>query len=94
MRTNTSDLVRQINYISEEHEQIIKELKNMQSVIEYINLIMEAYGYMSDNVKDIRAELDVLKESLPPSKANKRAVRPRIEQTKFPDMGIIMGKRK
>jgi hypothetical protein len=56
MRTNTSDLVRQMNIVSEEHEQVLRELKNMQYVVGYISDILEAYNIVSGRVDELQEE--------------------------------------
>lgn len=37
MERNISDLVKQMNIVSEEHEQVLRELKNMQSVVNKVH---------------------------------------------------------
>nr|DAH62123.1 MAG TPA: hypothetical protein [Caudoviricetes sp.] len=54
MRTNTSDLVRQMSIVSEEHEQVLRELKNMQSVVKYISHLLDAYNIVSGRVENCR----------------------------------------
>lgn len=61
MKTNTSDLVRQMNIVSEEHEQVLRELKNMQSVVGYISHLLDAYNIMSTRVDELEEEIKALK---------------------------------
>ena len=61
MKTNTSDLVRQMSIVSEEHEQVLRELKNMQYVVGYISDILEAYNIVSGRVDELQEEIKELK---------------------------------
>lgn len=49
MERNISDLVKQMNIVSEEHEQVLRELKNMQSVVKYISHLLDAYNIVDTN---------------------------------------------
>ena len=60
MKTNTSDLVRQMSIVSEEHEQVLRELKNMQYVVGYISDILEAYNIVSGRVDELQEEIKEL----------------------------------
>lgn len=96
MRTNTSDLVRQMSIVSEEHEQVLRELKNMQYVVGYISDILDAYNIMSRRVDELQEEIKVIKRG----KTNKTDTSTectkthRVEKTKIPNMQIIMGLKK
>lgn len=96
MRTNTSDLVRQMNIVSEEHEQVLRELKNMQSVVKYISHLLDAYNIVSGRVDELQEEIKELKHG----KNNKTDTSTegtethRVEKTVMPNMRIIMGLKK
>lgn len=96
MRTNTSDLVRQMNIVSEEHEQVLRELKNMQSVVKYISHLLDAYNIVSGRVDELQEEIKALKRG----KNNKTDTQTadtkthRVEKTVMPNMRIIMGLKK
>lgn len=96
MRTNTSDLVRQMNIVSEEHEQVLRELKNMQYVVGYISDILEAYNIVSGRVDELQEEIKELKRG----RTNKADTPTegtethRVEKTVMPNMRIIMGLKK
>ena len=96
MKTNTSDLVRQMNIVSEEHEQVLRELKNMQSVVKYISHLLDAYNIVSGRVDELQEEIKALKRG-----KNNKADTPtedtkthRVEKTVMPNMRIIMGIKK
>lgn len=96
MRTNTSDLVRQMSIVSEEHEQVLRELKNMQSVVKYISHLLDAYNIVSGRVDKLQEEIKELKRG-----KNNKADTPtegtkthRVEKTVIPNMRIIMGLKK
>ena len=96
MKTNTSDLVRQMSIVSEEHEQVLRELKNMQYVVGYISDILEAYNIVSGRVDELQEEIKELKRG-----RTKKADTPtrdtkthRVEKTVMPNMRIIMGIKK
>lgn len=96
MRTNTSDLVRQMNIVSEEHEQVLRELKNMQYVVGYISDILEAYNIVSGRVDELQEEIKELKRGRTnkadtPTRDTKTH---RVEKTVMPNMRIIMGLKK
>lgn len=96
MRTNTSDLVRQMNIVSEEHEQVLRELKNMQYVVGYISDILEAYNIVSGRVDELQEEIKELKRGRTnkadtPTEGTKTH---RVEKTVMPNMRIIMGIKK
>ena len=96
MRTNTSDLVRQMSIVSEEHEQVLRELKNMQSVVKYISHLLDAYNIVSGRVDELQEEIKELKRE----KNNKTDTSTegtethRVEKTVMPNMRIIMGIKK
>lgn len=94
MRTNTSDLIKQMNLITEEHEQVLKELKNMQAVVRYINHLLEAYSIMSRRVEGLEKEICEIKRNNPQnadtSTKEIKETGSRIEKTKFPNMKLIM----
>lgn len=96
MRTNTSDLVRQMSIVSEEHEQVLRELKNMQSVVKYISHLLDAYNIVSGRVDELQEEIKELKHG----KNNKTDTSTegtethRVEKTVMPNMRIIMGLKK
>lgn len=96
MRTNTSDLVRQMSIVSEEHEQVLRELKNMQYVVGYISDILEAYNIVSGRVDELQEEIKELKRGITnkadtPTRDTKTH---RVEKTVMPNMRIIMGLKK
>lgn len=96
MRTNTSDLVRQMSIVSEEHEQVLRELKNMQSVVKYISHLLDAYNIVSGRVDELQEEIKELKRGKnnntdTPTKGTKTH---RVEKTVMPNMRIIMGLKK
>lgn len=96
MRTNTSDLVRQMSIVSEEHEQVLRELKNMQYVVGYISDILEAYNIVSGRVDELEEEIKELKRGRTnkadtPTRDTKTH---RVEKTVMPNMRIIMGLKK
>lgn len=96
MRTNTSDLVRQMSIVSEEHEQVLRELKNMQYVVGYISDILEAYNIVSGRVDELQEEIKELKRGRTnkadtPTRDTKTH---RVEKTVMPNMRIIMGLKK
>lgn len=96
MRTNTSDLVRQMSIVSEEHEQVLRELKNMQYVVGYISDILEAYNIVSGRVDELQEEIKELKRGRTnkadtPTDGTKTH---RVEKTVMPNMRIIMGLKK
>lgn len=96
MKTNTSDLVRQMNIVSEEHEQVLRELKNMQSVVGYISHLLDAYNIMSTRVDELEEEIKELKRGKnnktdTPTEGTKTH---RVEKTVMPNMRIIMGIKK
>lgn len=96
MRTNTSDLVRQMNIVSEEHEQVLRELKNMQSVVKYISHLLDAYNIVSGRVDELQEEIKALKRGRTnkadtPTRDTKTH---RVEKTVMPNMRIIMGLKK
>lgn len=96
MRTNTSDLVRQMSIVSEEHEQVLRELKNMQYVVGYISDILEAYNIVSGRVDELQEEIKALKRGRTnkadtPTRDTKTH---RVEKTVMPNMRIIMGLKK
>lgn len=96
MKTNTSDLVRQMSIVSEEHEQVLRELKNMQSVVKYISHLLDAYNIVSGRVDELQEEIKELKRE----KNNKTDTSTegtethRVEKTVMPNMRIIMGIKK
>ena len=93
MERNISDLVKQMNIVSEEHEQVLRELKNMQSVVKYISHLLDAYNIVSGRV-------DELQEELKRGRTNKADTQTadtkthRVEKTVMPNMRIIMGIKK
>lgn len=95
MKTNTSDLIKQMNLISEEHEQVLVELKNMQYVVGYISDILKAYNIMSRRVDELEKEICEIKRNKPQNAdASTKEIKEtgrRIEKTKFPNMELIMG---
>lgn len=95
MIKNTSDLIKQMNLISEEHEQVLVELKNMQAVVRYISDILDAYNIMSRRVDGLEKEIREIKrnntQNADASTNEIKETRRRIEKTKFPNMGLIMG---
>lgn len=96
MRTNTSDLVRQMSIVSEEHEQVLRELKNMQSVVKYISHLLDAYNIVSGRVDELQEEIKELKrgknnETDTPTEGTETH---RVEKTVMPNMRIIMGLKK
>ena len=96
MRTNTSDLVRQMSIVSEEHEQVLRELKNMQYVVGYISDILEAYNIVSGRVDELQEEIKALKRGRTnkadtPTRDTKTH---RVEKTVMPNMRIIIGLKK
>lgn len=96
MRTNTSDLVRQMSIVSEEHEQVLRELKNMQYVVGYISDILEAYNIMSGRVDGLEKEICEMKRNNPQKADTSTGVTKthRVEKTVMPNMRIIMGLKK
>ena len=60
MERNISDLVKQMNIVSEEHEQVLRELKNMQSVVKYISHLLDAYNIVSGRVDELQEEIKEL----------------------------------
>lgn len=96
MKTNTSDLVRQMSIVSEEHEQVLRELKNMQYVVGYISDILEAYNIVSGRVDELQEEIKELKRGRT-NKADTQTADTkthRVEKTVMPNMRIIMGIKK
>lgn len=95
MRTNTSDLIKQMNLISEEHEQVLRELKNMQYVVGYISDILDAYNIMSRRVDGLEKEIrEIKRNNTQNADASTNEIKEtgrRIEKTKFPNMKLIMG---
>lgn len=96
MKTNTSDLVRQMSIVSEEHEQVLRELKNMQSVVKYISHLLDAYNIVSGRVDELQEEIKELKRGRTnkadtPTRDTKTH---RVEKTVMPNMRIIMGIKK
>ena len=96
MERNISDLVRQMNIVSEEHEQVLREFKNMQSVVKYISHLLDAYNIMSTRVDELEEEIKALKRG----RTNKADTPTegtethRVEKTVMPNMRIIMGIKK
>ena len=54
MERNISDLVKQMNIVSEEHEQVLRELKNMQSVVtvSYTHLDITEFKAQATNMEN------------------------------------------
>lgn len=96
MERNISDLVKQMNIVSEEHEQVLRELKNMQSVVKYISHLLDAYNIVSGRVDELQEEIKELKRG----RTNKVDTQTadtkthRVEKTVMPNMRIIMGIKK
>lgn len=96
MERNISDLVKQMNIVSEEHEQVLRELKNMQSVVKYISHLLDAYNIVSGRVDELQEEIKELKRG----RTNKTDTQTadtkthRVEKTVMPNMRIIMGIKK
>ena len=96
MERNISDLVKQMNIVSEEHEQVLRELKNMQSVVKYISHLLDAYNIVSGRVDELQEEIKELKRGRT-NKADTQTADTkthRVEKTEMPNMRIIMGIKK
>lgn len=95
MIKNASDLIKQMNLIAEEHEQVLVELKNMQAVVRYINHLLEAYSIVSRRVDRLEKEIREIKrnnsQNADTSTKEIKETGHRIENTKFPNMKLIMG---
>ncbi|MBC8593868.1 hypothetical protein H8744_11555 [Oscillospiraceae bacterium N12] len=92
MRTNTSDLRSQVISLAEEHEQVLKELKNIQSVTGYISRLLDAYGIMSRRVDELENEIQEIRRNNSNVNASTRKIKEagyRIEKTKFPNMELV-----
>ena len=96
MERNISDLVKQMNIVSEEHEQVLRELKNMQSVVKYISHLLDAYNIVSGRVAELQEEIKELKRGRTHKADTQTADTKthRVEKTVMPNMRIIMGIKK
>ena len=96
MERNISDLVKQMNIVSEEHEQVLRELKNMQSVVKYISHLLDAYNIVSGRVDELQEEIKELKRGRTNKADTQTAYTKthRVEKTVMPNMRIIMGIKK